>query len=135
MTTHPPIGPRVGAGDTFKIAKSPKATKHLWVVLTDPDDEVQHVAMVNLTTRREHSDSTVLLYPGDHEFVEHETAVQYKDARLFSAHGLIEAVRRGAATKHATMRQDVLERLLDGVTNSPYTPAKIVTYVRNQFAF
>lgn len=120
-------GPQVMSGDTFKIASSETSTRHLWVVLTDPDDEVEHVAMVNLTTRREHSDDTVILRPGDHSFVKRETAVHYQDARLFSARALIDAVKKGSATKHLPMRQNVLQKLQDGIKQSRHTPANVVT--------
>ena len=96
----------VSAGDTYILRKPGDGVPHLWAVLTDPDKD-DTVVIVNLTTRQPHSDDTVILHPGDHPFVLHETVVFYQDACLAKTSALTKAVRGGAATMHNAFRPDV----------------------------
>jgi len=123
----------VSAGDTFKMRKPDDHNPHLWVVVTDPDDDGD-VAIVNLTSRKQHSDDTVTLNRGDHTFIERETVIYYQDARRTKASALTNAVRGGAATVHDPCRLDILTKIQRGLDRSPYTPNDIKEYVRRQLS-
>ena len=117
----------VSSGDSYILRKPGDDSRHLWAVLTDPDQD-DNVVMVNLTTRRLHSDDTVILRPGDHPFVHHETVIFYQDALLVETRALTEAVRGGVATMHNAFRSDVLTKMQCGLEKSPYTPDDIKAY-------
>ena len=123
--------PPVVAGATYKFPIPGKSTPHLWVVLTDPDDN-DEVAMVNLTTRRIGSDDTVILDFGDHPFVKHPTVVLYMDARRATAKSLTDAVSGDVACRHSLVRPDILSRIQDGVQQSRLTPSELKEYVRRR---
>lgn len=77
-------------GDAFLLAKPGQAVRHLWVIVTQPEGTRLRAVMVNLTTQRPHSDTTVVLAPGDHPFIRHATVVNYSDARFVEV-GRLEA--------------------------------------------
>ena len=121
----------VSSGDTCILRKPGNDIRHLWAVLTDPDQD-DKVVIVNLTTRQTHSDDTVILDRGDHPFIRHETVIFYQDTRLVNAYDLTKAVRGGAATMHNRFRADVLTKIQCGLEKSPYTPNAIKIYFQRQ---
>jgi hypothetical protein len=98
-------------------------------VLTAPDPNAQ-VLLINFTTLRSHSDTTVVIQPGEHPFVMHATAVHYADTRLTSATAIEAAVASGLFRTHRDCSAALLDRLLSGVLASPQTPEKIKRYLR-----
>ncbi len=56
-------------GETIILPKSLEETPHLWVILTKPHIPTKEVIIVNLTTKRDLSDTTVILNKGDHAFI------------------------------------------------------------------
>lgn len=129
-----PSGGVVSAGDTFVLRKPGRnSIPHLWVVVTDPDDDGK-VVIASLTTRRPHSDDTVILRRGDHLFIRHETVIFYRDAQMPMASDLMNAVHGGAATMHAPFHLDILTDIQEGLDRSPHTPNHIKEYVRRQLS-
>ena len=88
--------------------------------------------MVNFTSRRSHSDATVVLKAGEHPFVRHDTVVNYQDARCTDSQVLIEACMQGVISKHEPCDSLVLKKIQRGFANSPRTPADIMRYVGGQ---
>jgi hypothetical protein len=117
------------AGQTILLPKPGHETAHLWVVLTAPDAQGQAM-IVNFTTLRPHSDTTVVIQPGEHPFVTHATAVHYADARLTTAAAIAGAIASGHFRAHRDCSPALLQRLLLGALASPYTPEKIKRYLR-----
>ena len=72
----------LGLGDTVILPKPGHETEHLWALVTAVDPQNGEAVMVNLTTRRPHSDTTTVLQPGDHPFVDRPTVAFYADALL-----------------------------------------------------
>lgn len=126
----------VAPGETFLLPKPGHNVEHLWIVLTEPDDSnPSRVAIVNVTTRRAGSDTTVVLAPGDHPFIDHESVVFYRDTTLAPAHKLIQAVSIGVATRHADLEADLLRVICEGLLQSPFTEPRIKEYCRERFPF
>jgi predicted nucleotide-binding protein (sugar kinase/HSP70/actin superfamily) len=79
------------AGTCFLLPKPRSEIKHLWIVLTDPDNDIErNMVIVNLTTLKKGVDKTVVLKFGDHRFIKHDTAVFYEDARIASCVKVIQ---------------------------------------------
>lgn len=124
----------VWPGETFLLPKPGHDTPHLWIVLTEPDEQVPpHVAIVNLTSFREGADTTVVLATGDHPFIRHHTVVYYGDLLVAPAQKLVDAVRAGIATRHDDLTDDILERVREGVFRSPFTHGDMKAYCRNRW--
>src|ERR1019366_5002265 len=84
-------------GDTFLISSPRNEVEHLWIVLTEPDEENQSLC-VNITTAQDGSDLTVELNKGDHPFIKHPSVVNYFDARLM----VLQDVETMIAMPHKT---------------------------------
>ena len=48
---------------------------HLWIAVTEPQPDSSQIVIVSLTTLRYDRDQTVILQPGDHPFITHQTIV------------------------------------------------------------
>lgn len=97
------------------------------MVITNPDPNTGEVIMVNLTTQRPHSDTTTVLRPGEHPFIDRPTVAFYSDARLANATLLDLSIVRGVGRNHAVVSPALLLKLHGGLAASPFTPAKIKT--------
>jgi hypothetical protein len=55
------------AGDTFQPADSTVDTfVHLWVIISDPEQDPDQVLIVSLTAYHPKKDTACILVPGDH---------------------------------------------------------------------
>jgi hypothetical protein len=68
------------AGDTFIWSPDAGRQRHLWIVLSDPNDAGRFVA-VNLTTSR-HAPKALTLRPGQHPFIDRDSDVNFGDAEV-----------------------------------------------------
>ena len=124
----------VGPGHTFILRRPGDGKGHLWVVLTDPDDN-GFVLVVSLTTLRDrnNTDTTVILSPGDHDFIKHDTVVSYKDAQPVSVAGLRAAQGETVYRQGADCSPSLLERIQQGARKSRFAPrfvkAAVLPYI------
>jgi hypothetical protein len=116
-----------GRGDCFLLPKPGRETEHLWLVITNPDPVTHDAIMVNVTTRRPHSDTTTILQVGDHPFVQKPSVIFYADARMVDTRLLDAAVQRGAYQPHVPFLTPVLRKIQQGLLSSGFTPKKIKT--------
>ena len=120
-------------GDTFLLPKSADAVEHLWIVLTDPDPQSNQAVCVNVTTRQSHSETTVVLQPGDHPFIRHESVVHYADADFLNME-MIDRVlstttkQRFVCQPHARCSPELLKRIQNGLLASKLAKRKIKDY-------
>jgi hypothetical protein len=69
----------INEGDAFHYVRN---EKHLWIVISDPVRDPANVLLVNMTSHRSDKDQSCLLYPGDHECVDHKSCINYEDAHV-----------------------------------------------------
>lgn len=112
-------------GDTVMLPKPGHEKEHLWALITAPDPESGDAIMVNLTTHRPHSDTTTIIQPGEHSFVDRPTVVFYADARIVNANTLEQAVRQRVVRQQAALSKELLKRIQGGLIASRFTPDKI----------
>lgn len=117
-----------GPGDTLLLPKPNLQIPHLWVILTKPDKVSSEIVIVNLTTKRDYSDTTVVLKKGDHPFVNHPTVINFADARLVKIDVLKKAVESGRFRANKPFVPSVLKIIQEGLIKSPHTPKKIKNY-------
>ena len=114
-----------GLGDTIILPKPGAEKEHLWVVITNPDPIAGEVIMVNLTTQRPHSETTTILLPGEHPFIDRPTVAFYHDARLAKAVLLDSCITQRVGRNHASASPELVAKLQDGLLASPFTSPKI----------
>ena len=116
-------------GDTFLLPKSSKATEHLWIIVTEIDDHTRKAICVNLTTLRNHSDTTCVLKRGDHPFVVHDSVINFSDAQEMPIDKVEQAL--AAKTDHFVCKlldhcdAGLLARIRQGLLDSRLTPKGI----------
>jgi hypothetical protein len=87
-------------GDTFLMpAPGGPVTPHLWIVVTPPAPRTHLCAVVSVTTLRNSKDQTIILRPGDHPFIRHDSTVFYSDAMIVNARRLDTEIAAGLALR------------------------------------
>ena len=105
----------MNAGDTFRIPQpGTSLDSHLWIVISDPALDPDQVLIVNFTTRRKDSDVACILQAGEHPFVQHETCVNYGQAKVVSVAQIEALLRKGLLSHHAAVSTKLLKRIRDG---------------------
>jgi hypothetical protein len=119
------LSPPLQLGDSFLMPKPGYSTEHLWLLMTTPHPQSTVAIMVNITTRRQHSDLTNILSVGDHPFISRPSIVYYADARDVNTGVLAAAIQANVARLHQPFTQAVLVKIQAGIVLSPFTPRKI----------
>jgi len=115
------------------LAEQPQFKPHLWFVLTDPGGVLPRVVAVMLRTATRFTDATLVLHPGDHPFVRHESSVHCSTARWFSVSSILAAVSRGRCHLMLDASEDLLRRVRAGLLASPFTVNAVHEYCRARF--
>jgi len=121
------------AGDTLLLTRATGTTPHLWVLLWGPAGGAKAFLAVYLTTLRPHSDRTCIITPGEHPFIQHDTAVAYNAAQRWTEEKLEQEIRAGTAKPRQPVSSELLERLRQGLLASPRTPHAIIDMARKEF--
>jgi len=113
--------PSYAPGDTL-LVKDPRPwdeRRHLYIVATAPDgDGLVLLPCVESRTQGT-ADTSCLLGAGDHPFIRHESAVNYRDSIVISEQRLDRLVTDGHATRRERLADAVLERVVEGARRSP----------------
>jgi hypothetical protein len=124
----------VQVGDTFLIPKRGDEFEHLWIVLTEPDDDGNAVC-VNVTRKELYSDTTTVLKPGEHPFISKESVVHYPDAQILNLHKVQKAIDSNphsyTCKAHKPCSDDLFTRIQEGLLDSPHTPKGIKKHCLN----
>lgn len=126
------------AGDTFLIDDPNGPKQHLHIVLSCPTGTPPTILAVPLNTLTHKTDRTVVLNPGDHPFVGRPTAVSFDLLAVLSTDLLAELEAEASRKlfpsfrRHAAIKADLLERIINGALNSPMTPEGMVRELRTR---
>jgi hypothetical protein len=107
-------------------------TPHLHIILTDPVGNPPVVVLVNISTYHGKSfeDSSVILTPGQHPYIQRDSYVAYDYAKKVNVEVMQSLIDRG----HATFRDDVdghiFELIRSGLLKSRRTPVELKTFCR-----
>lgn len=115
------------AGSTFLLASTGDGALHLHIVVFDADASGTTL-IVNLTTQRDHPDTTVVLNAGDHPFVNHPTIVYFAEAQITKMDHLEQTVKIGIAKLRDPLDSKKLEIVRTGFSVSPYAAKYIQRY-------
>jgi hypothetical protein len=87
-------------------------------------------ALVRLSTVRPgYIDQTCILEPGEHPFVKAQTFVNYQRAEIYQRTHIDKCISGWLYTPREPMANDVMARIVDGVTASIQTPRKVKKYL------
>ncbi|MEK6664015.1 MAG: hypothetical protein AABY73_09150 [Pseudomonadota bacterium] len=108
--------------------------KHFFILLTDPiavpDIAAKQVLLVGIATRNPNfqHDPTCILYPGDHPFINRESYVNYRLARIEDADKLAAGVKNGIFVPQGTIDTAIFARVCQGLLNSRHTTPKVLRF-------
>jgi hypothetical protein len=117
-------------GDAVEMPKPGQAVPHLWIIVTDPLPSSHEVVIVNVTSLRQHSDTTVVLKPGDHPYIRHDSVIFYADARLADVRNIQAGIDKGWFQECAACSPALLKRIREGLLASKFTRNKIKDFCR-----
>ena len=125
----------LSCGQTFIAPVTSKATEHLWIILTDPNEQGKAVC-VNVSSRKSSCpDLTLLLNVGDHPFITRPSFVYYAEAAFLDL-SLVEQLIKHNSTRinckaHAAVKGELLKKIRDGLVRSKQTPNDIKAYCKS----
>ncbi|HYW44834.1 MAG TPA: hypothetical protein VE959_18375 [Bryobacteraceae bacterium] len=90
-------------------------------------------AIVSVTTLRNSKDQTIILRPGDHPFIRHDSAIFYGDAMIVDALRLESEIAAGLALVREKCSKPTLKLVQDGVLASPFTRPKVLRFCREHW--
>ena len=121
------------AGNTFIFPTKITEPAHLWIVITEPTEETEDIVIVNVTSRKSNSDTTITLNPGHHSFIRKPSVVNYSDAMFSTKDKIDSSMSSGEAMEHDPINTYLLKRIRSGIIDSKRTPLKIKDYCRKYF--
>lgn len=103
--------------------------KHLFVVLNDPAGPAGQVILVGICSIGTTShDTACVLGSGDHPFIQHDSYVDYHNARLERADRLQRAVDCGEFIARELVSEEVYARIMAGVRASRRTKRFVTNF-------
>jgi hypothetical protein len=115
------------AGSTFLLASSGDGALHLHIVVFDADAN-GNTLIVNLTTLRDHPDTTVVFNAGDHPFLKHASIVYYAEAQITKMNHLEATIKLGVAKMRDPLDARLLDLVRKGFATSLHAPKYIQKY-------
>jgi len=116
------------SGDTILGSRDYDSIPHLWIALTDPNED-GNIAIVNVTDFHNHEDKTTVLKPGDHPFITKESIVLYQDARIVPAASLLNAMKNGrGCVPRESCSVEMMHKLRTGIFASDHTPNGVIEF-------
>lgn len=102
---------------------------HLFVVCSDPCDQLK-VAIVPLATyTNDLCDQTCLVFAGEHAFVQRKSYVLYRNARIIGCEEISRGIANGTLRTHDDLNAQTFLKVKNGICRSPNTPRKVKTYL------
>lgn len=105
------------AGETFRPANR-AIDIHLWVIISDPQQDPSRILIVSLTTYKPYKESACLLQKGDHRAINHETCIAYDLAKITTIVQLQEANAKGWLKADDPVSAEILRRIREGAAQS-----------------
>ena len=118
------------AGETFLFPLEEANIAHLWVIATNPNN-AGDFAVVSLTSLRGSQDQTLILRPGEHPFIKHETCVYYRTAEITTAKELHRRIRHGTAKMKESVSAELLSEIVKGFTASDFTKNRVRQFIKD----
>lgn len=118
-------------GDAYLISFPGNPNAHLFVVITEIESTTGNFVMVGIESINKRSDLTVILKPGDHPFIKHESAITYRMASIRSLSWLEGFTNRKLASRKEPFTEEIIERVCKGFLRSPQTPNDVKDFFLN----
>ena len=127
----------IAEGDAFLLALAANSgVKHLYVVISAPSIDDDNVVIVNLSTWQEGEDDACFLsaeeWGKECPFIEHDSYVRYRSARLVTASKISEWLTKRIASKKDNVGPRLLEAIRRGAEETRFLPNKCCLALNDQ---
>ena len=95
------------------------------MIITEPFGSPEQVIIVLLSSKKSHSDTTVVLSTEDHKFIKHDTVVSYARSRIMPCEHIMARIQQRDFRPHDNFQNDVIRKIQHGLINSVHTPRNI----------
>jgi hypothetical protein len=124
-------------GDTFSANDQYNhIDDHLWVIISYPIDSPGKIVIVNVTSWKNNAaginDESCVINAGEHPRILHKSFVFYRKAKFTTLSELASALNCNAIIKDESCSDALLDKILDGASNSRYTPLDIIQLLDTQ---
>lgn len=118
------------AGDCFLAETGPirggAIVRHLFVLLIDPEPNTGNTVTVpSSTIRSPKCDQTCTLKPGEHDFIEDPSFIDYSFAEVESEDDILAMIKSRDASHKDPVTPELLERIQSGLTASKHTRRRV----------
>lgn len=120
------------SGDCLLMETPPNRTgeiqKHLFVIVLEPQGETKLTIIIPFDTlRSKKHDRTTILESGDYDndFIHRTSYVNYGQAKIKSFDELETQLKNRVVQKYPPFREDVFNRICDGISKSRFTSYEI----------
>jgi len=110
-------------GDTFLLTKR-DINSHLFVIISDPNQDANQIVTVNVTSWREDKDQSCIIEASEHRFITHRSCIYYGEDRLITLSQYKMFLAMGHLESHDPINNQLLKRILDGAAISPHMPLR-----------
>jgi hypothetical protein len=117
----------IDIGYTFLSRNVEYPTKHLYIVISPIIEE--KILIVNVTSKKEKSDLSCILQKGVHDFLRHDSVVNYRDATDADVKNVIKAVQCNLFEPQKSISSALLARIHKGALISPTFKPKYLKYI------
>lgn len=114
-------------GVTFLSPNPDYPTEHLYIIISPIIEE--RVLFVNVTTKKESSDTTCILKKGDHPFIRHDSVINYGDAKDTEVKLIKKAIETKLFALQDPISDALLKRIQQGALTSPAFTPKYLKYI------
>lgn len=104
---------------------------HLFILLTDPITEEKLVLLCPISSISPNKwyDPSCILDSTDHEFIRHDSFVDYSKSRIVAASKLDKGVRNKSLIAKSLISEKVYLRICEGLFNSNFTTPEVKTFL------
>jgi len=124
----------LSAGDTFLVADQ-HGTHHLYIVLSDPKLDPDHIVLVPVTSWEDYKDDTCILDESDIKgapFLTHNSCIDYQESLLTSETRLAALVAARRAKPHKPVSPALVEKIRSRAAESRRIPNKCLMILESQ---
>jgi hypothetical protein len=119
----------ISPGVTFLSKRPSYPTEHLHIVISPIIDG--KVLLVNVTSKKFDSDETCVLCLGDHEFIKHDSVINYGDAIDADILLMEKAILNQTFKPQSPVSDALLKRIQEGALKSDAFPPALLKYIPN----
>ena len=107
---------------------------HLWIVCSDPAQCSENILLLKSNTWKNKPGvfGHCLLRPGDHEFINRKSYINYNDERLHSLSTLKRKDKEGRFTPKEDVSVKILKRIHKGARQSPFLSYEATELLKDQ---